>query len=107
MSVVVGYVASEEGRAALRYAFEEARLRGTHVVVVVIEDDRGSRRLEEDLAHARASASGSADQETVVRVPEQGQTAANELVGALVRGRRRARRCRASSPVARAQVHAG
>jgi nucleotide-binding universal stress UspA family protein len=51
MSIVVGYVATPEGRAALRRAAEEAKLRG--VTLVVINSNRGGRDLgpEENLRH--------------------------------------------------------
>ena len=42
-SIVVGYVAKPEGRAALRRAVEEARLRGLKLVVV--SSQRGGRQL--------------------------------------------------------------
>ena len=43
MTIVVGYVPTAEGRAALRRAAEEARLRGTRLVV--INSDRGGREM--------------------------------------------------------------
>jgi nucleotide-binding universal stress UspA family protein len=51
MSIVVGYVATPEGRAALRRAAEEAKLRS--VRLVVINSNRGGRELgpEENLRH--------------------------------------------------------
>jgi nucleotide-binding universal stress UspA family protein len=45
MPVLVGYVARAEGRAALRKGAEEARLRGTRLVVV--SSSRGGRDLDE------------------------------------------------------------
>ena len=55
MSVIVGYVPTQEGRAALRYAVKECRLRECDLVVV-----QSSRRIdpeqsepEEDLNSAR------------------------------------------------------
>lgn len=47
-TIVVGYVPKPEGRAALRRAAEEARLRGAHLVV--INSARGGRDLERDEA---------------------------------------------------------
>jgi len=60
MSVVVGYVATPEGRAALRHAVRECLLRNTDLVV--ISSNRGGRdlggadavRYEEELAEVRA-----------------------------------------------------
>ena len=43
MAIVVGYVPTAEGRAALRRAAEEARLRGTRLIV--INSDRGGREM--------------------------------------------------------------
>jgi nucleotide-binding universal stress UspA family protein len=51
MTIVVGYVPTAEGRAALRRAVEEAKLRA--VPVVVINSNRGGRDL--DLDEARQS----------------------------------------------------
>jgi nucleotide-binding universal stress UspA family protein len=45
-SIVVGYVAKPEGRAALRRAAEEARLRGAKLVVV--NSRRGGREADTD-----------------------------------------------------------
>lgn len=60
MSIVVGYAATDEGRAALARAVTEATLRGTDVLVV--QSSRGgtwseqdAERAEEDLAEARAA----------------------------------------------------
>ncbi|MGH8823022.1 MAG: universal stress protein [Jiangellaceae bacterium] len=43
-TIVVGYVPKAEGRAALRRAAEEARLRGAHLIV--INSARGGRDFE-------------------------------------------------------------
>jgi nucleotide-binding universal stress UspA family protein len=43
MAIVVGFVATNEGRAALRRACEEARLRSTRLVVV--NSNRGGKEL--------------------------------------------------------------
>lgn len=52
-TIVVGYVPKPEGRAALRRAAEEARLRGAHLVV--INSARGGRDFErEDAADSEA-----------------------------------------------------
>jgi nucleotide-binding universal stress UspA family protein len=46
MTIVVGYVPRPEGRAALRRAAEEARLRGSKLVV--INSNRGGRDLDDE-----------------------------------------------------------
>jgi len=46
MSIVVGYVPRAEGRAALRRAAEEARLRGTRLIV--INSNRGGSHLDDE-----------------------------------------------------------
>jgi nucleotide-binding universal stress UspA family protein len=53
MPIVVGYVPTAEGRAALRRAAEEARLRGARLVV--INSNRGGRDLDdaEAIRHER------------------------------------------------------
>jgi nucleotide-binding universal stress UspA family protein len=53
MAIVVGYVPRAEGRAALRRAAEEARLRGTRLIV--INSNRGGRDLDDEdaIAHER------------------------------------------------------
>jgi nucleotide-binding universal stress UspA family protein len=60
MAIVVGYVPTPEGRAALRRAAEEARLRATRLIV--IHSNRGGREMgaedsvrdEHELAEVRA-----------------------------------------------------
>jgi nucleotide-binding universal stress UspA family protein len=60
MAIVVGYVPRAEGRAALRRAAEEARLRSTRLIVVnsarggVGFDDDDSLDHERELAEVRA-----------------------------------------------------
>ena len=46
MTIVVGYVPRAEGRAALRRAAEEARLRSTRLIV--INSNRGGGHLDEE-----------------------------------------------------------
>lgn len=46
MTIVVGYVPKPEGRAALRRAVEEARLR--HAKLVVINSNRGGKELDDE-----------------------------------------------------------
>jgi len=48
MTIVVGYVPSPEGRAALRRAAEDARLRSTRMIV--INSSRGGAHLDDDTA---------------------------------------------------------
>ena len=45
-AIVVGYVPKAEGRAALRRAAEEARLRGARLIVV--NSSRGGREFDDD-----------------------------------------------------------
>ena len=64
MAIVVGYVPRAEGRAALRRAAEEARLRGTRLIVINSNrggrdlDDEDAIRHEQELAHVRAQLDG-------------------------------------------------
>ncbi len=61
MTIVVGYVPRSEGRAALRRAAEEARLRSTKLVVVNSNrggsglDDQEAVQHEKELADVRAA----------------------------------------------------
>jgi nucleotide-binding universal stress UspA family protein len=59
MSVVVGYIATPEGRAALDVAVQEAKLRGTELVVVngTLGDSLHDPRFasDADMAQVRAS----------------------------------------------------
>ena len=48
MAVVVGYVATKEGRAALRRAAEECELR--HTRLIVINSQRGGKDFDADEA---------------------------------------------------------
>ena len=86
MSIVVGYVATDEGRAALARAVEEARLRGARLVVV--GSSRSGSRPEEDaersardLADVRVEldASGVAYD---VHLPTGSADPAEEIIGA-------------------------
>jgi hypothetical protein len=52
MTIVVGYVPRAEGRAALRRAAEEARLRGTKLIV--INSNRGGREMDDEDAVRRS-----------------------------------------------------
>lgn len=61
MTIVVGYVSTNEGRAALNRAVEEAKLRGKQLVV--IHSDRGGSALSGDHALAQERALESVRQE--------------------------------------------
>ncbi len=57
MSIVVGYVATKEGKAALRAASAEARLRNARLIV--INSNRGGKDLDrEDAARYEAELDG-------------------------------------------------
>jgi nucleotide-binding universal stress UspA family protein len=85
MAIVVGYVPSPEGRAALRRGAEEARLRGTKLIV--INSNRGGRdltssdaaRQEADLADVRAQLGRDAI-EHEVRLLVRGLEPAEDLI---------------------------
>jgi nucleotide-binding universal stress UspA family protein len=53
MSIVVGYVASPEGRAALRRGAEEAQVRGTKLIVVNSNKGGAALPAEEVLLYER------------------------------------------------------
>ncbi|WP_315096172.1 universal stress protein [uncultured Cellulomonas sp.] len=82
MGIVVGYLATPEGRAALAAAIEEARQRHTGVVVVVSarpdEPEEQRRALEEELDRVRAElASGDVEHEVRLRT---GGDVADDLI---------------------------
>jgi nucleotide-binding universal stress UspA family protein len=77
MAIVVGFVPTNEGRAALRRAAEEARLRSTRLVV--INSNRGGKDLAADEA-----ARYDAELETVKR--ELAEAGVEHEVRQLVRG---------------------
>ena len=85
MAIVVGYVPSPEGREALRRGAEEARLRGTKLIV--INSNRGGRdltssdaaRQEADLADVRAQLGRDAI-EHEVRLLVRGLEPAEDLI---------------------------
>ena len=58
MTIVVGFVPKPEGRAALRRAAEEARLRATRLIVVNSNKGGGSLSGEEAAQHERELACG-------------------------------------------------
>ncbi len=49
MSIIVGYVPTREGRAALRRAAEEAQLR--HTKLIVVNSHRGGRDFDAEESH--------------------------------------------------------
>jgi nucleotide-binding universal stress UspA family protein len=77
MAIVVGFVPTNEGRAALRRAAEEARLRSTRLVV--INSNRGGKDLAADEA-----ARYDAELETIKRQLEE--AGVDHEVRQLVRG---------------------
>lgn len=85
MAVVVGFVPTNEGRAALRRAAEEARTRGTRLVV--INSNRGGKdlttvdaeRYDTELATVRRELS-EAGIEHEVRQLVRGQEPAEDLI---------------------------
>ncbi|NLT53456.1 MAG: universal stress protein [Actinomycetales bacterium] len=84
MAVVVGYVATPEGRAALRRAAGECRLRGTGLVVV--NSDHGGdvdaaelARTEEELAAVRSELDAAGVAHEVRDLPE-GTELADDLL---------------------------
>lgn len=79
MSVLVGYVPTAEGRAALGYAIRECALRGADLVVVVSGEEGYEQELHTDLELARAS---TGSREVTVRVAASGQEAGDELIEA-------------------------
>ena len=92
-TIVVGYVPKPEGRAALRRAAEEARLRNCQLVVV--NSHRGGREFdrddaidsEEQLEEVRGEL-GEAGVEHEVRQLVRGMDPADDLVDVAERGRR-------------------
>src|SRR3954471_22012702 len=85
MPIVVGYVARAEGSAALRRAAEEARLRGTKLVVVNSHrggrelDDDDAIRVEKELAAGRAQLDGEGSEKDV-RQRVRGNAPADDLI---------------------------
>ncbi|HZL01958.1 MAG TPA: universal stress protein [Cellulomonas sp.] len=84
MAIVVGYLATQEGRAALETAAEEAQRRSERLVVVVSgrgdETDEQRRELDVALDSVRAEldARGVAHE---VRVMTRGRDVAEDLIG--------------------------
>lgn len=85
MSVVVGYVATPEGAAALEAATEEARTRGVRLVVILSE--RGNRFGSdapdvESAAEDARSRLASSGVEHEVRLTGKGRDVAEEIIDA-------------------------
>ena len=86
MTIVVGYVSTKEGEAALERAFEECLLRKSNLVV--IHSDRGgntlsgdaSRKNDEDLKKVKARIA-EAGIEGEVRGLVRGKEPAEDLIG--------------------------
>ena len=85
MTIVVGYVPRAEGRAALRRAAEEARLRSTKLIVINSNkggahlDDEDSIEHERELAAVRAQLDADGV-EHEVRQLVRGQEPADDLI---------------------------
>ena len=84
MSIVVGYLATPEGRAALETATAETERRGERLVVVV--SDRGDETAEQRHELDRVLDTVRADLETrgvahEVRVLSRGRDVAEDLIG--------------------------
>ena len=90
MAIVVGYVPTKEGRAALTRAAEECKLRGTSLVVV--NSARGGRDMvdpeQRDGLDNLASDLKADGVEVEVRSPVRGLEPAAELTSRECRGRR-------------------
>lgn len=76
MSVLVGFIRTPEGRAALERGIEESRLRGLPLVVLHVDEPDGRRQSLDDL---RAQLEG-AGVEYRLRGGYRGLGAADELV---------------------------
>jgi nucleotide-binding universal stress UspA family protein len=84
MAIVVGYLATQEGRAALETAAEEAQRRNERLVVVVsgrgdeTDEQRGELDVALDGVRAELDARGVAHE---VRVLTRGRDVAEDLIG--------------------------
>lgn len=85
MAIVVGYVSKPEGRAALRRAAQEAKLRGVTLVVVNATrggrdgDDEENERYEAELGQVRRELDEAGVQHDV-RQPVPGREPAEDLI---------------------------
>jgi nucleotide-binding universal stress UspA family protein len=80
MSVAVGYVASQEGRAALSAAIEEAALRGTALQIMGPDAGEVSAEAESDIRAAIAAAAAAGVQASLR--PSEGNDAADRMIDA-------------------------
>ena len=85
MTIVVGYVATDEGRAALTRAVAEARLRGTRLLVVDsarpgARAEADADRLQEALAQVRTALEGTGVDHEVHPRSDTGDPAA-DIIG--------------------------
>ena len=85
MTIVVGYVATDEGRAALARAVAEARLRDTRLLVVDSarpggRPESGAERRQEALAEVRAALEGTGVDHEVHPRSDTGDPAA-DIIG--------------------------
>lgn len=80
MSVAVGYVASQEGRAALSAAIEEAALRGTALQIMGPDAGEVSAEAESDIRAAIAAAAAAGVQASLR--PSEGKDAADRMIDA-------------------------
>jgi nucleotide-binding universal stress UspA family protein len=87
MSVVVGYVATPEGAAALEAAVEEARARDGRLIVILSErghrhgSDAGQLEAQADEVGAQLGSSGL---QFEVRQTTKGRDVAEDIIGAAV-----------------------
>jgi nucleotide-binding universal stress UspA family protein len=106
VTIVVGYVPSAEGRAALRRALAEARLRGTDLLVLNTVrkpvDDPGYAPVQElELVRSQLAASGVVHE---LRQVARGDQPAEEIVHAAAEVGARADRDRAAQTQRRGEV---
>lgn len=80
MSVAVGYVTSQEGRAALSAAIEEAALRGTALQIMGPVAGEMSAEAELDIGAAIAAAAAAGVQASLP--PNEGSDAADRMIDA-------------------------
>ena len=84
MTIVVGFVPTKEGRAALARAVEEAKMRRARLVV--INSNRGGREFDDDTKAAEVELQGVADElggdglELEVRQLVRGNEPAEDLI---------------------------
>jgi nucleotide-binding universal stress UspA family protein len=85
MTIVVGYLATPEGRAALEAAIEEAERRSTGLLLVVTDRGTAGTEAAADQARALEEVRRELDSRGVpfdVRESSQGRDVAEDLIGA-------------------------